>query len=74
MVDVGFSHALEDCHQTQAQEKCIYLEVHASKALSSAFSAEVEDIIEMEYGLIECANLLWKVLEQMTRDQHQQMY
>jgi hypothetical protein len=60
MVDVGFFHALEDCSQTQAQEKCLYLEAHASKALSSALSIEVEDIIEMEYGLLESANLLWK--------------
>jgi hypothetical protein len=42
MVNVGFSHALEDCRQTQ-----------------------VEDMIKMEYGLLESANLLWKVLEQM---------
>jgi hypothetical protein len=58
MVDVGFSHAVVDCSQTLAQDKCLYLEAHASKALSSALSAEVEDIIKMEYGLLECANLL----------------
>jgi hypothetical protein len=63
MVDVILSHALEDCHQTQAQEKCLYLKAHASKALSSALSAEIEDMIEMEYGLLEIANLLWKALE-----------
>jgi hypothetical protein len=45
MIDVGFSHVLEDCPQTQAQEKCLYLKVHVSKVLSSALSAEVEDII-----------------------------
>jgi hypothetical protein len=28
-------------------------------------NAEVEDMIEMEYGLLKSANLLWKVLEQM---------
>jgi hypothetical protein len=39
MVDVCFSHALEDCPQTQAQEKCLYLEAYVSKALSSALSA-----------------------------------
>jgi hypothetical protein len=65
MVDVGFSHTLEDCPQTQAQEKCLYLEAHASNALSSALSAEVEDIVKIEYGLLESANILWKVLEQM---------
>jgi hypothetical protein len=59
MVDVGFSHTLEDGPQTQAQEKCLYLEAHSSKALSSALSVKVEDIIEMEYGLLESANLLW---------------
>jgi hypothetical protein len=32
MVDVGFSHALEDCPQTQAEEKYLYLKAHASKA------------------------------------------
>jgi hypothetical protein len=56
MVDVGFSHALEDCPQAQAQEKCLYLEDHAFKALSSALSAEVEDMIEMEYSFLESAN------------------
>jgi hypothetical protein len=62
---VDFSHALKDCPQTQAQEKCIYLEAHTSKILSSALSTEVEDIIKMEYGLLESANLLWKTLKQM---------
>jgi hypothetical protein len=65
MVDVVFSHAWEDCPQTQVQDKCLYLEAHASNALSCALSAEVEDMIEMEYGLLESARLLWKVLEQM---------
>jgi hypothetical protein len=79
MVDVDFSHALEDYRQTQVQEKCLYLKVHASKALSSASCAEVEDIIEMEHGLLESVNLLWKALSKcmaqvMMRDHHQQMY
>jgi len=65
MVDVGFSHALEDCPQTQAQEKCLYLEAHAFNALSSALSAEVKDMIEMEYGFPESANLLWKALREI---------
>jgi hypothetical protein len=65
MVDVEFSHALENCPQTQAQEKCLYLEAHAFKALSSALSAEVEDMIEMEYDFLESANLLWKALEEI---------
>jgi hypothetical protein len=65
MVDVGFSHALEDCPQTRAQEKCLYLKVHISKTLSSALSALIDDIIEMEYGLLESANLLWNVFEQI---------
>jgi hypothetical protein len=65
MVDVSFSHALEDCPKTQVQEKCLYLEAHASKDLSSALSAEIEDMIEIEYGLLKSANLLWKTLEQM---------
>jgi hypothetical protein len=56
---------LEDCPHTQAQEKCLYLEAHATKALSSALSAEVKDIIKIEYGFLESANLLWKALEQM---------
>jgi hypothetical protein len=38
---------------------------HASNILSSALSAEIEDINEMKYGLLERANLLWKVLEQV---------
>jgi hypothetical protein len=65
MVDVGLSHALEDYPQTQAQKNYLYLEANASNALSSALSAEIKDEIEMEYGLLEKANLFWKVLEQM---------
>jgi hypothetical protein len=65
MVDVGLSHVLEDCPQTQGQNKCLYLEAHTSNALSSVLSAEIKDDIEMEYGLLERANLLWKALEQM---------
>jgi hypothetical protein len=58
MIDVDFSHALEDCPQTQAQEKYLYLKVHASKTLSSSLSTEVEDMIKMEYDLLKSANLL----------------
>jgi hypothetical protein len=65
MVDVGLSHALKDCPQTQAQKKCLYLEAHASNALFSALSAEIKDKIEIEYDSLERANFLWKVLEQM---------
>jgi hypothetical protein len=65
IVDVGFSHALEDYPQTQVQEKCLYLEAHTSKALSSDLSAEVKDMIEMELDLLESANRLGKALEQM---------
>jgi hypothetical protein len=65
MVDVGLSHALEDCPQTQAQKKCLYLKAHTSNGLSSALSAEIKDDIEIEYGWHERANLLWKVLEQI---------
>jgi hypothetical protein len=65
MVDVGLSHGLEDCPQTQEWKKCLYLEAHTSNALSSALSAEIKDDIEIEYDLLERANLLWKVLEQM---------
>jgi hypothetical protein len=57
MVDVGLSHALKDCPQIEAQEKCLYLKVHAYKALSSTLSVEIEDIIKMEYDLLESANL-----------------
>jgi hypothetical protein len=49
MVDVGLSHALEDCPQTQAQKKCLYLEAHAANVLSSDLSAEIKDEIEMKY-------------------------
>jgi hypothetical protein len=65
MVDIGLSHFLDDCPQTQAQKKCLYLEAHASNALSSALSTEIKNKVEMEYGWPERANLLWKVLEQM---------
>jgi hypothetical protein len=33
--------------------------------ISSALSLETKDWIKMEYGWLERANLLWKVLEQM---------
>jgi hypothetical protein len=65
MVDVGISHALEDCPQTQAQKKCLYLETHISNGLSSALCAEIKNEVEMEYGWTKRAKLLWKVLEQM---------
>jgi hypothetical protein len=65
MVDIGISHALEDCPQTQAQKKCLYLEAHASNVLSSVLSAEIKNEVKMKYGWPERANLLWKVLEQM---------
>jgi hypothetical protein len=58
MVDVDFSYTLEDCPKIQAQEKCLYLEGHASNALSSALSAEIKDKIEIEYGLLERVYLL----------------
>jgi hypothetical protein len=65
MVDIGLSHALEDCPQTQAQNKYLYLEAYASNALSSALSIEIKNEIKMEYGWPKRANLLWKVLEQI---------
>jgi hypothetical protein len=65
MVDIGLSHALEDCPQTQAQKKYLYLEAYASNALSSALSIEIKNEIKMEYGWPKRANLLWKVLEQI---------
>jgi hypothetical protein len=58
MVDVRLSHTLEDCPQIQEQNKCLYLEDHASNALSSALSAEIKDKIEIEYGLLERVYLL----------------
>jgi hypothetical protein len=65
MVDVGLSHALEDCPQTQPQKKCLYLEAHTSNALSSVLRGEIKEEIEIEYDLLKRANLLWKALEQM---------
>jgi hypothetical protein len=65
MVDVGLSHALEDCPQTQAQKKCLYFEAHTSNCLFSALSAEIKNEVKMECGWPERANLLWKVFEQM---------
>jgi hypothetical protein len=47
LVDIGLSHTLEDCPQTQGQKKCLYLKAHASNVLSSAWSAEIKDVIEM---------------------------
>jgi hypothetical protein len=65
MVNIDLSHTLDDCPQTQGQKKYLYLKAHASNALSSALSVEIKDEIKMEYGWLERANLLWKVLEQM---------
>jgi hypothetical protein len=42
MVDVGLSHALKDCPQTQGPKECLYLKAHASNTLSSALSAEIK--------------------------------
>jgi hypothetical protein len=64
MEDIGLSHALDDCPQTQAQKKCLYLEAHTSN-VSSALSAEIKEEIEMEYGLLGRANLLLNALEQI---------
>jgi hypothetical protein len=50
MIDIGISHTLEDCPQTQGQKKCLYLEARVSIALCSVLSAEIKDEIEMEYG------------------------
>jgi hypothetical protein len=58
MVDIGLSHVLEDCPQTQAQKKYLYLEAYASNALSSALSAEIKNKVEIEYSWSERANLL----------------
>jgi hypothetical protein len=58
MVDIGLSHTLKDYPQSQGQKKCLYLEVHVSNTLSSGLSVEIKDEIEMEYGLLERANLL----------------
>jgi hypothetical protein len=76
MVDVGFSHTLEDCPQTQEQKKYLYLKAHASNGLSSALSAEIKDEIEMEYDCPERANLLWGCLSKcmsqaIARNHHQ---
>jgi hypothetical protein len=58
MVDIGLSHVLEDCPQTQAQKKCLYLKAYTSIALSSALSTEITNKVEMEYGWPKRANLL----------------
>jgi hypothetical protein len=58
MVDICLSHTLEDCPQIQGQKKCLYLEAHASIALSNDLSAEIKNEIKMEYGWLERANLL----------------
>jgi hypothetical protein len=47
MVDICLSHTLDDCPQIQGQNKCLYLEAHASNALSSVLSAEIKNEIEI---------------------------
>jgi hypothetical protein len=76
MVDAGLSHALEDCPQPEAQKNCLYLETHASNALSSALSAEIKDEIEMEYVCLKDQTFFGKCLikclaQSMTRYHHQ---
>src|SRR5579883_1400904 len=41
IVDVGFSHALDDDAPTNAQEKCLHLDVQATNVLFSALSVDV---------------------------------
>jgi hypothetical protein len=65
MIDIAISHVLQDCPQTQAEKKCLYLKAYASNTLSSALSTEIKNEIKMEYCWSERSNLLWKVLEQM---------
>jgi predicted MarR family transcription regulator len=72
-------NALEDCPQTQEQDKCLYIKMHASKVLSSALSVEVEDMIETEYGLVESGIFFGKCMSKCmtqatTRDHDQHMY
>jgi hypothetical protein len=47
IVDICLSHTLDDCPQIQGQNKCLYLEAHASNALSSVLSAEIKNEIEI---------------------------
>jgi hypothetical protein len=47
------------------RKRNVYISKSMHLMLSSALSVEIKDEIEMEYGLLERANLLWKVLEQM---------
>src|SRR5579859_3364716 len=41
IVDVGFSHALDDNAPTNAQGKCVHLDAQATNALFSALSVDV---------------------------------
>jgi hypothetical protein len=71
MVDVGLSHALEDCPQSQAQKKCLYLEAHVSNGLSSALSAEIKDEFDtnFEYVLVEiCDSLIASENDELKRE------
>jgi hypothetical protein len=52
-------------HHNQTKKLTTWFLTHASNALFSALSAKIKDEIEMEYGWLERANLLWKMLEQM---------
>jgi hypothetical protein len=65
MVDIGLSDALEDCLQTQGQKKYIYLEAHASNALSSVVGPKEQIIFGMR---------LSKCMAQAVTRHHQQMY
>jgi len=41
IIDVGFSHALDDHAPTKGQEKCLHLDAQATNALFSALSVDV---------------------------------
>jgi hypothetical protein len=64
MVDIGISHTLEDCPQTQGKRN-VYISKSMHLMIYLVPCAEIKDEIKIEYGWFERANLLWKVLEQM---------
>ncbi len=47
------------------RKRIAYISKPMHLMLSSALSVEIKDEIKIEYDLLERANLLWKVLEQM---------
>ena len=58
MVDVGFSHVLDEDNLTQAQEKCLDLDIHATNIMYRS----LHDCIFREIIDMKTAHEIWSYL------------